>query len=306
MTDLRVRLGTVTLPNPVMTASGTSGHGAELSEYGDLSALGAVVVKSLSAFAWDGNPPVRVVPAQAGMVNSIGLTGPGVSEWLHGCLGGLVDAGARTVVSLWGRTVDDYAEAAKLLTENPLPESVVAIEANVSCPNTEDRGRMFAQSPEATSEVVAALVRAGQVPVWAKLTPAVADVTAVASAALRAGAAALTLINTIPAMAVDLRRRSPSLGGVTGGLSGPAIHPVALRCVYECRRSFPDAAIVGVGGVFHAEDALELVMAGADAIQVGTAIFADPRAPWKVLAGIERWCRRNGVTKIADLVGVAQ
>lgn len=301
--DLGARVGTLTFPNPVMCASGTAGHGAELAAYMDLSALGAVVVKSLAAFAWPGNPAPRVVGAGGGgMLNSVGLQGPGVEAWLRDDLAGLLATGARVVASIWGRTVQDYAKAAAMLAG--APEAVVAVEVNVSCPNVEDRRRMFAHSVTATAEVVHAASACG-LPLWVKLSPDVTDIVEIASAALGAGAEAVTLVNTLAALAIDPDTRRARLGAGGGGLSGPALHPVAVRAVFDCRAALPGAGIVGVGGVASGADAVEMIMAGADAVQVGTASFADPRAAAKVLAGIDAWCARHGVSALADLVGVA-
>jgi dihydroorotate dehydrogenase (NAD+) catalytic subunit len=300
--DLATVVGSVELPAPVLTASGTVGHGAELSAYVDLSALGAVVVKSLSPGPWPGNPAPRLRPTPAGMLNSVGLQGPGVRAWLDDELPALIAAGARVVASLWGRTVDEYAEGAELLAG--APPGVVAVEVNVSCPNLEDGRRMFAQSPDATREALAATAACGR-PRWAKLTPATADLVEVAVAALDGGAEALTLVNTVPGMVLDLDRRRPALGGGSGGLSGPAIHPVAVKAVWDCRAALPDAPIVGVGGVVDGETAVELLLAGADAVQVGTATFADPRAGARVLDGVVRWCRDHGITRVAELRGAA-
>jgi dihydroorotate dehydrogenase (NAD+) catalytic subunit len=284
-----------------MTASGTAGHGTELAAYGPLDRLGAVVVKSLSAEPWPGNPGPRVHGVVAGMINSVGLQGPGVEAWLAEDLPLLRAAGATVVASIWGRTVSELGRAAALLAG---ATGVVAVEVNVSCPNLEDRSRMFAQSPPATAEAVGAAGVAG-FPLWAKLSPAVADICEIAGAALGAGAAGITLVNTLPAMVIDPATRRPVLGGGGGGLSGPALHPVAVRAVHDCRSAFPDAGIVGVGGVRTGLDAVELLMAGADAVQVGTASFRDPRAAWKVLRGVERWCRRHRVGSVRDLVGSA-
>ena len=299
--DLRTTVGSVSLPNPVLTASGTAGHGAELGAYLDLAELGAVVVKSLAAFPWPGNPAPRVTETPAGMLNSVGLQGPGVAAWVDTVLPDLVDRGARVVASIWGRSVDDYASAAAALAGAP---GVIAVEINVSCPNIEDRSRMFAHSPSATAAAVAATAACG-VPRWAKLSPNVADVVDIAGAALGAGAETLVLVNTVLGMALDPARRAYRLGSGPGGggLSGPAIRPLAVRAVHDCRAAFPHAGIVGVGGVCRGVDAAELLVAGADAVEVGTATFRDPRAPVKVLAGLERWCRRHGVGAVRDLVG---
>ncbi len=285
---LATQVGAVELPNPVMTASGTSGHGTELGEYGDLSELGAVVVKSLSVEPWPGNPAPRVHEVGAGMLNSVGLQGPGLAAWLARDLPALRAAGARVVVSIWGRTVADYARAAELVAAAAAAGAIVALEVNVSCPNVEDRSRMFAHSADATSRVMAA-TECG-VPRWAKLSPNVPDVVEIASGALDGGADGLTLVNTLLGLALDMESGRPVLGGGGGGLSGAPLHPVAVRAVWECRGAFPEVPIVGVGGVMTGRDAAELLLAGADAVQVGTATFRDPRAPWKVLRQLARWC----------------
>jgi dihydroorotate dehydrogenase (NAD+) catalytic subunit len=290
----------VRLANPVMTASGTAGHGAELARYVDLSSLGAVVVKSLSAEAWAGNPAPRVTEVDAGMLNSVGLQNPGVEAWLEEELPALLATGARVVASIWGFTVEAYEKAAAALAAAP-PE-VVAVEVNLSCPNVESRRAMFAHSARLTAEAVAATAGCGR-PRWAKLSPNVTDLAEIAGAALDAGAEALTLVNTVMGMAIDPETRRPRLGAGGGGLSGPAIRPVAVRAVYDVCAAFPHAAVVGVGGVAAGEHAVELLLAGASAVQVGTATFADPRAPARVRAELERWCRRHGVARVADLVG---
>jgi dihydroorotate dehydrogenase (NAD+) catalytic subunit len=294
---LTTRVGVVELDNPVMTASGTSGHGAELAEYGALDALGAVVVKSLSTDPWPGNPAPRVHEVGAGMLNSVGLQGPGLPGWLADDLPALRAAGARVVVSIWGRTVSDYARAAELVAAAAGVDAgacIVALEVNVSCPNVEDRARMFAQSADATSRVMAAT--GCGLPRWAKLSPNVPDVVEIASGALEGGAGGLTLVNTLLGLALDTESGRPVLGAGAGGLSGAAVHPVAVRAVWECRAAFPEVPIVGVGGVTTGRDAVELLQAGADAVQVGTATFRDPRAPWKVLRQLARWCDAHGTT----------
>jgi dihydroorotate dehydrogenase (NAD+) catalytic subunit len=298
--DHQVSVGRLVLANPVMTASGTSGHGAELSRYCDLSSLGAVVVKSLSAEPWPGNPPPRLVPTSAGMLNSVGLQGPGVEAWLEHDLPQLVRTGATVVASIWGFTVDAYEKAASMLAGAP----VAAVELNVSCPNVEDRRRMFAHSPTATAEVVAAAASAG-LPMWVKLSPNVTDITTVAGAALDAGADALSLINTVMGLVVDPDAARPALGAGGGGLSGPAINPIALRAVYECRQAFADAAIVGVGGISSGADVASMLMAGANAVQVGTATFADPQAPVKIARDFSAWCVTHGVSRVGALTSSA-
>ncbi len=295
MIDLATVVGSVGLPNPIMTASGTSGHGVELGDYGDLSELGAVVVKSVSIRPWVGNPPPRVHEVGSGMLNSVGLQGPGLAAWLADDLPALAARGARVVVSIWGQSVDDYALAAAMLAQVAQAGSaIVAVELNVSCPNVEDRSRMFAHSETATAQVVAA-TECG-LPRWVKLSPNVPDIAAIAGAALGEGAEGLTLTNTLLGLALDLETGRPVLGAGGGGLSGEVLHPVAVRAVWECRQAFPDAGIIGVGGVASGRGAVEFLMAGADAVQVGTATFRDPRAPWKVLRELGRWCEKKGTT----------
>ncbi len=298
--DLAARVGSLELRAPVMTAAGTAGHGAELSAYLDLSELGAVVVKSLAWYPWPGNPAPRVAPAACGMLNSVGLQGPGIPAWLAGQLPALAATGASVVASIWGRSVEDYARAAEMLLA--APGCVVAVEVNLSCPNLDDGREMFARSAEATAAAVAAATACGR-PVWAKLSPGVGQLAEVAGAALAAGAEALTLVNTLPATAIDPRSGEPVLGAGSGGLSGPALRPVAVKAIGECRAAHPAAGIAGAGGVFTGRDAAEMLAAGADAVQVGTATFLDPRAPARVLGGLRRWCERNGVERLEQLGG---
>lgn len=300
--DLAVTVGSVTLPNPVMTAAGTSGHGAELAPYIDLGALGAVVVKSLHAEAWAGNPPLRVHATAAGMINSVGLQGPGVRAWLDHDLPPLLATGARVVASIWGRSVEEYERAADMLAQAP-PE-VVAVEVNLSCPNTESGRDLFAHSVGDTRAVVAATAGCGR-PRWAKLSPNTSRLVDVALAAHEAGAEAVTLVNTVMGMAIDPQARRFRLGSGPrgGGVSGPAIHPVAVRAVFDVHRADPRLPIVGVGGIAGGEDAAEMLLAGARAVQVGTATFGDPRAPRRVLQELERWAGRQGVARLDETIG---
>ena len=290
---------------PVMTASGTSGHAAELAPYGELRELGAVVVKSLGVGPWPGNPPPRLHPLRpnaAGMINSVGLQGPGVTGWMERELPSLVRADAHVVASIWGHTVDEYRRAAEALAS--APEQVIAVEVNVSCPNTEDRLRMFAHSADATEAALAATAGCGR-PRWAKLSPNTGDLVQVAEAAARGGAEALVLTNTLSGMVIDIEDRRPRLGGLRGGVSGAGLRPVAVRAVYDVHEARPDIPIVGVGGVACGDDAVEMLLAGASAVQVGTATFADPRAPWRVLAELEDWCRNSQVQRLDELIGAA-
>lgn len=301
--ELTTTIGSVTLPSPVMTAAGTAGHGAELGAYVDLSALGAVVVKSLAHFACEGNPPIRVHQTPSGMINSVGLQGPGVEAWLTDELPDLQRAGARVVVSIWGRTVDDYALAAKALAD--APADVVAVEVNISCPNTEAGNAMFAHSTEMTEEVLSVTESCGR-PRWAKLSPNIGlGLADIAAAAAAGGAEAVTLVNTYFGLSIDPVTGRARLGGGAGGVSGPAIHPLAVRAVFDVHNAHPDLPIIGVGGVRAVEDVVEFARVGASAVQVGTATFAEPRTVGRLGTDLRRWCANQGVERFVDLVGTA-
>ncbi len=303
--DLTTTLGPLVLPNPIVAASGTYGHSDEVARLGDPSAIGAVTAKSLSPFPWEGNPAPRVVEATAGMLNSVGLQNPGVDAWVEHDLPPLLARGARVIASIWGRTVDDFAKAAAALA--PAADRLVALEVNVSCPNLEDRGHMFAHDAGATTAAVgAAVAEVGALPVFAKLSPNVTDLRPFAAAAVDAGATGLTLVNTLLGLAIDAEQRRPRLGAGGGGLSGPAIKPVALRAVWEMARALPGVPIIGTGGVASGVDAVEMLLAGASAVGVGTATFHDPRAPERIVAELIRWCRRHRVKRVSDLVGSLQ
>lgn len=298
--ELPTRVGSLELRNPVMTASGTAGHGAELARYVDLAGLGAVVTKSVSADPWPGNPAPRVHEATAGMLNAVGLQGRGVAAWLADELPPLLATGATVVASIWGRSIDDYRRAADLLAD--APAGVVAVEVNLSCPNVEDRSGMFAHSAEATEAAMAVTAGCGR-PRWAKLSPNTGELVAIAAAAERGGAEAVTLVNTVMGMAIDPATRTYRLGNGGGGLSGPAIHPVAVRAVHDVAAAHPGLPIVGAGGVVDGETAAELIVAGAAAVQVGTATFADPGAPGQVAVGLVDWCRDHGIRDVGELEG---
>ncbi len=297
---LSTRIGTRELGSLILTAAGTAGYGAELGGYGDLSELGAVVTKSLAPFAHEGNPAPRVVAEGEDMLNSVGLAGPGIPYWREHYLPEVLARGARVVASIWGRTVEDYATGAGLLSGLDL----VALEVNASCPNLESRSRMFAHSADATAEIVHAAGASG-LPLWVKLSPNTPDLVEIAGAALAAGAEALVLVNTVLGLSIDVETRRPALWAMGGGLSGPGILPVALRAVYDVHAAFANAPLVGVGGVSSGRDALALVMAGASAVEVGTASFADPRAPWRIAREVEEWMRHRGVQTVSELVGAA-
>jgi dihydroorotate dehydrogenase (NAD+) catalytic subunit len=299
--DLGVRVGSVELPNPVMTASGTAGYGTELAAFVDLSTLGAVVTKSLAAYPWPGNPAPRLHPVTDGMLNAVGLQGPGVEHWRDAVLPDLLATGARVVASVWGRSVDDFARAAEALAG--ADDRVVAVEVNLSCPNLEGRGGIFAHDPVLSAEVIEATAGCGR-PRWAKLSANTDRIVAIAHAVSEAGAEAVVLINTMLGMALDPGTLRPVLGAGGGGLSGPAVHPIAVRAVHDVHLAHPDLPIVGVGGIATGWDAVELLAVGASAVQVGTATFADPRAPRSVLDGLAAWCDARGIRRVVDVAAL--
>jgi dihydroorotate dehydrogenase (NAD+) catalytic subunit len=302
--DLTVDVGPLRLPNPIVAASGTFGHGAELASLCDPRDLGAVTTKSVAVFASEGNPPLRVAEAPGGgMINSVGLPGPGVDAWIADDLPALEARGARVIASIWGRTVADFEAAAARLKE--VAHRVVAIEANLSCPNVEARAHVFAHAPETTRAATRAVVDAlgGAVPVFAKLSPNVTDLVEIAGAALDGGATGLTLVNTVMGLVVDVSTRAPRLGAGGGGVSGPPIKPVALRAVWEVSRAYPGTPIIGTGGVSTGEDAVAMLLAGASAVGVGTATFLDPRATLRIVDELGAWCAHNDVARVRDLIG---
>lgn len=302
MIDTRVRIGSVELGSPVMTASGTAGYGTELASYLDLADLGAVVTKSLATFEWPGNPAPRIHPTAQGMLNAVGLQGPGVQYWLDHVVEDLAATGATIVASIWGRSVDDYAQAAALLAA--APASVVAVEVNLSCPNLEGRGSIFAHDAALSAEVVEATASCGR-PRWAKLSANTDRIIDVAAAVAAAGAEAVTCINTLLGLAYDPETLTPALGAGGGGLSGRAIHPVAVRAVHDVHRALPDLPIIGVGGVASAWDAVEFLLAGARAVQVGTASFADPAAAARIQRELVTWATARGLSRFADVAALA-
>ncbi len=302
--DLATQLAGVELANPVLTASGCAAAGRELHQFFDIALLGAVVTKSVMLHPRAGRPTPRMAETASGMLNSIGLQGPGVDAFCRHDLPWLVERGARAVVSIAGHTIDEYAELARRLRA---AGGVTAVEVNISCPNVEHRGEVFSCDPVAAAGVVAAVRRetAPDVPVLAKLSPDVTDIVAVARACVDAGADGLCLINTLLGMAIDTDTMRPVLAAGTGGLSGPAIRPVAVRCVYQVHAALPGVPIVGMGGVVTGVDALELMLAGACAVSVGTATFADSSAPMRILTELRQVLAERGVHRVADIVGAA-
>ncbi|MGZ4691313.1 MAG: dihydroorotate dehydrogenase [Acidimicrobiia bacterium] len=304
--DLTVRLGELGLPNPIVAASGTFGYAGEVARLCPPDRLGAVTVKSLAAFDWPGNPAPRLAPtAGGGMLNSVGLQGPGVEHWIEHGLPELRALGARVIASIWGRTVDDFAVATKML--GPAVPDLIGIEVNVSCPNVEDSARMFAHSKTSTHAVVRAVLDAALgLPVFAKLSPNTFEIVDIAGAALDAGATGLTLVNTLLGFGVDATKRRPRLGAGGGGLSGPPLKPVALRAVHDVACAYPGTPIIGTGGVSRGEDVVEMLLAGASAVGVGTVTFREPRAMLRILEELDTWCHDAGVARVRDLIGAME
>lgn len=302
--DMSAVVGGLTLPDAVLTASGCSASGRELEPFLDLGRIGAVVTKSVMLGARSGRPTPRMAETPSGMLNSIGLQGPGIDVFLERDLRWLLDRGIRTVVSIAGTSVDEYTKLAQRLRH---VDGITAIEVNISCPNVEDRGQVFACDPGAAAAVVSSVRRNSppSVPVLAKLSADVTDIVEVASAVVAAGADGLSLINTLLGMVIDVDRMRPALAGVTGGLSGPAIRPVAVRCVYQVHAALPDVPILGMGGIRHGIDALEFVLAGASAVSVGTATFNDPAAPERVSRQLAWALLDRGFGSLAEAVGYA-
>jgi dihydroorotate dehydrogenase (NAD+) catalytic subunit len=304
VTDLRARLGQAELPNPVLTASGCAGAGRELAQFFDVSKIGAIVTKSVMLAPRAGRPTPRMAETPSGMLNSIGLQGPGIEAFLQRDLPWLLSRGARAVVSIAGGTVDEFAELAGRLSD---AAGVTAIEVNISCPNVEHRGQVFACYPGAAAAVIDAVRGRARydIPVFAKLSPDVTDIVEIARACVAAGADGLSLINTMLGMAIDMDTMRPVLAATTGGLSGPAIRPVAVRCVWQVREALPGVPIIGMGGVRTGRDALELILAGASLVSVGTTIFHDPSAPVRIVRELEEELTRRGVERLSDVVGLA-
>jgi dihydroorotate dehydrogenase (NAD+) catalytic subunit len=297
--DLSVQIGSLKLANPLMAASGCYGYGVEYADAVDLSSLGAVVSKGLFLKPREGHPPERIVETPSGMLNAIGLQGIGVHRYISEKLPELRRLGATNVINICGSTLDEYVELARILSD---AEGVHGLELNISCPNIKEGGITFGCSLHGTFDVVSEVKKVTSLPVIPKLTPNVTDVASIAKAAEDAGADAVSLVNTFLAMAIDVETRRPKLSNIVGGLSGPAIRPIAVRMVYECRRAVK-IPVIGMGGIASATDALEFLIAGATAVQVGTANFVDPFIWTKLIDGIEEYMGRHQIARLADLVG---
>ena len=297
--DLTTRIGSLELRNPLMAASGCFGYGVEYADAVDLTTIGGVVSKGLFLKERSGHPPQRIVETPSGMLNAIGLQGIGVHRYIKEKLPELRRLGATNVINICGSTLDEYVELARILSD---AEGVHALEINISCPNIKEGGITFGCSLHGTFDVVSAIKKVTHLPVIPKLTPNVTDVASIAKSAEDAGADAVSLVNTFLAMAIDVETRRPKLSNIVGGLSGPAIRPIAVRMVYECRRAVK-IPIIGMGGIANATDVLEFMIAGATAVQVGTANFVDPFIWSKLLDGMRDYMKRHSIARIADLVG---
>lgn len=302
--DMRTELAGLELPSPILTASGCAAAGRELDAFMDITQIGAVVTKSVMLKPRAGRATPRMAETPSGMLNSIGLQGPGIESFIENDLAWLASRGARTIVSIAGESVDEYGRLASKLRN---VGGVDAIEVNISCPNVADRGQVFACRSESAAQVIQAVRRSSdsRTPIFAKLSPDVTDIVEIADSVIRAGATGVSLINTLLGMVIDTRTMRPALAGVTGGLSGPAVRPVAVRCVWQVRQAFPTIPIIGMGGIRSGHDALEFLAAGANAVSVGTAVFNDPRAPLRVQTELADLLIERGIARVSDVIGMA-
>ena len=305
--DFSTRIGTSRFNNPIFTASGCASSGKELSQFFDLQELGAMVTKSIMIKPRLGRATPRMAETPSGMLNSIGLQGPGIDKFLENDLAWLKSKSVRTIVSIAGETVDEFGQLARRLRTEGQRAGISAIEVNISCPNVENRGQVFACHAETAAAVIETVRRnlAGEFPIVAKLTPDVTDIVAIAKSVIDAGADGLALINTLLGMVIDINTMKPKLAGKTGGLSGPAIRPVAVRAIYQVHQSFPRVPIVGMGGVANGKDAFELILAGASAVSIGTANFGNPTAAMKVKNELADLLIQKGFTDFRDAIGRA-
>lgn len=297
--NLSVNIAGINLKNPVMVASGTFGYGEEYVPYVDLNIIGAIVVKGLSITPREGNPPPRIVETSAGMLNSIGLQNIGIDSFINEKLPYLKKYNTKVIANFFGDSIDEYCEVVKRIDS---VDGIHGLEMNISCPNKQEGWLEFGTNPDLTFRVVSAVRKHTKLPLIVKLSPNVTDVTIIAKAAADAGADAISLINTLSGMAIDIKTRKPKLANIVGGLSGPSIKPVALRMVWQVAKSVK-LPVIGIGGIMTYEDALEFMIAGASAVQVGTANFIDPNVSEKIIHGIESYCEQNGINDINEIVG---
>jgi dihydroorotate dehydrogenase (NAD+) catalytic subunit len=300
--DLAVNLGKLKLKNPVITASGTFGYGDEYSEFVDLNKLGAIVVKGLSLRPREGNPPPRIVETPAGMLNAIGLQNIGIERFIKEKLPFLRQFSTPVIVNFFGDSIPEYVKAAEKLNRT---EGVHALEMNISCPNKEAGWSIFGTDPKVTFRVVSEVRKVTDIPLIVKLSPNVTNIGRMAKTAEEAGADALSVINTLTGMAIDIKSRRPKLANITGGLSGPAIRPVAVRMVWECHQTVR-IPIIGMGGIISAGDAIEFLLAGANAVAVGTGNFINPKATTDILDGMKTFMSAEGISSVKELTGAVQ
>lgn len=301
MINTKVKIVGVEFQNPVMVASGTFGSGEEFSEFVDLNRLGAVVTKGVANVPWPGNPTPRIAEVYGGMLNAIGLQNPGIDVFVNRDIPFLKKYNTRIIVNVCGKSAEDYCEVAERLADQP----VDMLEINISCPNVKEGGIAFGQDPKAVEAITKACKRVAKQPVVMKLSPNVTDITVMAKAAEAGGADAVSLINTLTGMKIDVARRTFAIANKTGGLSGPAIHPIAVHMVYQTAQAVR-IPIIGMGGIRNAEDALEMILAGATAVSVGTANFSDPAVTMEIVDGIERYLETSGVSDINALIGAVR
>ena len=302
--DMTTQLAGIDLPGPVLTASGCAAAGKELDQFFDITAIGAVVTKSIMMEPRSGRATPRMAETPSGMLNSIGLQGPGIEAFLEHDLAWLRERGARVIVSIAGSTTQEFEAIAHVLRQH---DGFDAIEVNISCPNVSDRGQVFACRADSAAGVIASVRRASDpaIPIFAKLSPDVTDIATIAQACERAGADGLSLINTTLGMVIDVTTMRPALAGVTGGLSGPAIRPIAVRCLWQVREVLPDIPIIGMGGIRNGSDAFEFILAGASAVSVGTTVFHDPSAPIRIQNELASLAALRGFTRLRDAVSYA-
>lgn len=299
--NTKVKIAGVTLNNPVMTASGTFGSGAEYDEFVDLKRLGAVVTKGVANIPWEGNPTPRIAETYGGMLNAVGLQNPGIELFLKRDIPYLKRYDTKIVVNVCGKTTEDYCEVVEKLADQP----VDLLEINISCPNVKEGGIAFGQNPKAVEKITGEIKKIAKQPVIMKLSPNVTDITETAKAAEAGGADALSLINTLTGMKIDIEKRTFALANKTGGLSGPAIKPVAVRMVYQTANSVK-IPVIGMGGIRNAEDAIEFLMAGASAVAVGTANFTNPSVTEEIVSGIEEFMKKHQIDDIQELIGAVK
>ncbi|MEJ6494185.1 MAG: dihydroorotate dehydrogenase [Actinomycetes bacterium] len=302
--DLTTSLGSLELASPTLTASGCAAAGRELAQFGDVSSLGAVVTKSIMMEPRSGRATPRMAETPSGMLNSIGLQGPGIEAFLEKDLSWLTENNVTTIVSIAGNNVDEFGELARILAKVP---GIAGLEVNISCPNVESRGQVFACNPVTAAQVIETVcsVWHSDAPVLAKLSPDVTDIVEIAHSVVEAGVTGVSMINTLLGMVIDVDKMKPMLGGRTGGLSGPAIRPVAVRAIYQVHAAIPNLPILGMGGIRTGHDALEFIAAGASAVSIGTVVFGDPGAPWRIANELGQELQARGYDSLREVIGLA-